>query len=70
MLNATTTCNPAASGTICTTLYGESTSTDPTIVNGFTAGEIVISTLLFLIFALLIVIAYQIVFRRIKIKNQ
>jgi hypothetical protein len=33
----------------CVTLYGESTSTDPSYYNGFTYGEIVISVLLLLI---------------------
>lgn len=70
MLDATTTCNPAASGTICTTLYSESTSTDQTFYNGFTAGEIVISSMLFMILAVLSVATYQLIFRRIKIKNQ
>jgi hypothetical protein len=33
----------------CVTLYGESTSTDPSYYNGFTYGEIVISVFLVLI---------------------
>ena len=33
----------------CLTLYGQSTSTDPSYYNGFTYGEVVISVLLLLI---------------------
>ena len=72
MQNSTTTCPaPDASGTTqCFTIYAQSTSTDPTIVNGFTAGEIVISVMLFLILMIASVFTYHILFRRIKIKNQ
>lgn len=72
MYNATTTCTGAdASGTYqCETFYGQSTSTDQTIYNGFTAGEIVISTFLFSILMVLMVVSYHIIFRKIKIKNQ
>jgi hypothetical protein len=74
MTNSTTTCSGTdIAGAIaqnCTTVYGESTSTDPTIVNGFSAGEIVISVDLFLILTVLSAIAYLLYFRRVKIKNQ
>ena len=70
MIDATTTCSNVASGTLCSTQYAESTSTDPSFYNGFTYGEVVISSLLFLQLTLLSVVAYQLIFRRIKIKNQ
>jgi hypothetical protein len=70
MLNSTTTCTTGIGTENCTTVYAESTSTDPSYFNGFTYGEIVISSLLFLNLALISVVAYQIIFRRIKIKNQ
>lgn len=70
MLNATTTCTPGGSSTECVTLYGQSTSTDPMIVNGFSAGEIVISTFLFLILVCAMIVTYHLLFRRVKIKNQ
>ena len=70
MLNATTTCQVNDSGTVCLTQYGQSTSTDPTIVQGFTAGELVISTLLFITLAVISVLTYHVLFRRIKIKNK
>ena len=70
MLNSTTTCEDNGSGTQCFTLYGQSTSTDPTVVNGFPAGEIVIAVELFLLFMVASVVAYHLLFRRIKIKNQ
>ncbi len=37
------------SSSTCLTLYGQSTSTDPSYYNGFTYGEIVISTFLLII---------------------
>jgi ABC-type uncharacterized transport system permease subunit len=57
MQNATTTCEyeyndsstPQIASSQCYTVYGKSTSTDPSISNGFTYGEIVISVLLFLV---------------------
>ena len=70
MLDATTTCSNVASGTLCSTQYAESTSTDPSYINGFTYGEVVISTMLFLQLAVLMVLTYHVLFRRIKIKNQ
>ena len=71
MLNSTTTCQADASGTTaCATLYGESTSTDSTIFNGFSAGEIVIAVELYLIFLVLCIATYHLIFRRVKIKNQ
>ena len=70
MLDATTTCIAVGSGTQCATIYAERTSTDPSYVNGFTYGEIVISTMLFLNLAVLMVLTYHVLFRRIKIKNQ
>ena len=40
---------PDASGTIlCSTIYAQSTSTDTSYYNGFTYGEIVLSTFSFL----------------------
>lgn len=69
MLNATTTCQTDGSGTICQTLYGESTSTDQSIANGFTYGEVVLSTFGLLDFVLLLAIFYSIRYRKIKIKN-
>ena len=50
MLNSTSTCSgPDASGTIlCSTIYAQSTSTDPSYFNGFSYGEIVLSTFSFL----------------------
>jgi hypothetical protein len=38
----------------CATIYGQSTSTDPSYYNGFTYGEIVIST--FLLITLIVVL--------------
>ena len=70
MINSTTTCSGIPGAETCATLYAESTSTDPTYVNGFTAGEIVIATMLFLNLAVLMVLTYHVLFRRIKIKNQ
>jgi len=64
--NATTTCNPDGSGTVCTTIYGASTSTTPSIVNGFTYGEIVDSTFLFLIF---VTVLYTFFYNSIKAKK-
>lgn len=65
MLNSTTTCNPAdASGTItCATEYGQSTSTDPSYYNGFTYGEIVLTTLCLFIF---LVVSYAFLWFRLK----
>jgi hypothetical protein len=59
----------AASGTQCVTLYGESTSTDPTIVNGFTAGEIVISIEIFIVMVVAMTILYHMMFKKIKIRQ-
>ena len=70
MLNSTTTCTGIPGAETCTTLYAESTSTDPTIVNGFTEGEIVIATILFMVLTVLMALTYHVLFRRIKIKNQ
>jgi hypothetical protein len=74
MLNSTTTCSGTDVAGIttetCVATYGQSTSTDPTIVNGFSSGEIVISVFLFSILMVLSVIAYHLLFRRVKIKNQ
>jgi len=72
MLNSTTTCqSPDASGTSqCFTIYGQSSSTDPMIVGGFTAGETVLIVELFLLLTVLSVGVYHLIFRRIKIKNQ
>lgn len=74
MLNSTTTCSGTAAAGItaqtCTTIYQESTSTDPTYVNGFTAGELVSSVMLFLILVTSMVLTYHVLFRRVKIKNQ
>ena len=71
MTNSTTTCAaPDASGTTqCLTIYGQSSSTDPLIVAGFTAGEIVNGVFLFFIFTAQCAILFQIIFRKIKIKN-
>jgi len=78
MYNATTTCSYATSfdsgswnlqSSTCQTLYGESTSTDQTFVNGFSAGEVVISVELFLVLIVAMVILYHVMFRRFKIKN-
>lgn len=74
MLNATTTCaGTDALGVInqtCSTTYAESSSTDQTFYNGFTAGEIVTNVQLFLLISVGMVIAYHILFRTIKIKNR
>ena len=70
MINSTSTCTVGVGTEQCSTVYAESTSTDPSYLNGFTYGEIVISSLLFLNLALLSVVVYQLIFRRIKIKNQ
>jgi len=70
MLNATTTCETNASGSTRVTTYGQSSSTDPMVVGGFTGGEIVISIDLFLILVVLSVGVYHLIFKRIKIKNQ
>jgi hypothetical protein len=69
MINSTTTCSAAGSSTLCTTLYAESTSTDQTIVNGFTAGEIVISVELFITMVVAMVILYHMMFKKIKIRQ-
>jgi hypothetical protein len=53
----------------CTTIYGYSTSTDQSVVNGFTAGEIVLAVQLFLLLAVAMTILYHVMFRRFKIKN-
>ncbi len=74
MLNSTSTCTGTdVAGVInqtCATVYAESTSTDPTYYNGFSAGEIVQISLDFLIFTTICVIAYHVLFRKFKIKNQ
>jgi len=74
MINSTTTCSGTDAAGVttqnCVTQYGQSTSTDPTFYNGFSGGEIMISFFLFLNFAVCCVIAYHILFRKIKIKNQ
>jgi hypothetical protein len=71
MTNSTTTCSaPDASTTVCSTIYAQSTSTDQMVVNGFTAGEVVIITLLFLTFSVICIGIYHLLFRKIKIKNQ
>jgi len=74
MLNSTTTCSGTEhAGVInqtCTTTYGQSTSTDPTIVNGFSAGSIVISVELFLLLTVCMMGLYHLMFRRVKIRNQ
>jgi len=71
MTNSTTTCVATdASGTICSTVYAQSTSTDPTFYNGFSVGEIVIVVELFLTFSVLCIGIYHLLFRKIKIKNQ
>ena len=69
MLNSTTTCIAAPSGTQCTTLYGESTSTDPTFVNGFSAGEIVMSVEIFIVMVVAMVILYHMMFKKIKVRQ-
>ena len=72
MINSTSTCAPSdASGTIvCLTTYAQRSSTDPTIVNGFSAGSIVIAVFLFVQIALLSILTYHLLFRRVKVKNQ
>jgi hypothetical protein len=74
MTNSTTTCQGTdalgVTSQNCVTIYGQSTSTDPLFYNGFSAGEIMIVTFLFLNFSVLCVITYHLLFRRIKIKNQ
>jgi hypothetical protein len=74
MLNATSTCLPISSGTIengfeCQVVYGVNSSTDPSYAGGFSYGEIVISTILFLGLLCLITITYHLHFRKIRIKN-
>jgi hypothetical protein len=51
-LNPATTTDSGAfqfASSTCITLYGESTSTDPSYYNGFTYGEIIISSFLLII---------------------
>ena len=74
MTNSTTSCSgtdvAGVTSQTCTTQYAQSTSTDPTIVNGFSAGEIVIAVMLFCLLAVSMVLTYHVLFRRVKIKNQ
>lgn len=74
MTNSTTTCSGSdIAGVIsqtCSTSYAQSTSTDLTIYNGFSAGEIVISVMLFFVLMTAMVTTYHLMFRRIKIRNQ
>lgn len=74
MINSTTTCSGTYDAGItaqtCATAYAQSTSTDPTVYNGFTAGEIVIVVMIFIQIALVSVLTYHLLFRRVKIKNQ
>ena len=74
MISSTSTCTGTdVAGVIqqtCSTQYAQSTSTDPTIYNGFQAGEIVVIVELFLFLFLGAILTYHVIFRRIKIKNQ
>ena len=74
MLNSTTTCaGTDVAGIIaqtCSTTYQESSSTDQTFVNGFTAGELVLSVMIFLILVSAMILTYHVIFRRVKIRNQ
>jgi hypothetical protein len=61
--NATTTCAGTGSTTICTTLYGGSTSTTASVINGFTYGEIFNGSILLLVF---LVEIYFVFYRTLK----
>ena len=58
----------AANDTFLAVTYGAPSST-PQYVNGFSYGEIVISSMLFLSLMVSIAISYMLYFRRVKVKN-
>ena len=62
--DSTTTCSTDASGTqTCITLYGSSTSTTQSVINGFSYGEIVIASFLLI---LTLATLYQFFYHSVK----